>query len=134
MSDSVPPAGSGPAAPAGQGSAPPAGKASAPPAGQGSGPPAAAAAEVTLYGKPGCHLCEHALEGLRRLQAELDFRIAERDISGDERLLRAYFDRIPVIALDGVELCEYHLDEDAVRETLRVRAGAAPSPRGDAIL
>ncbi len=74
--------------------------------------------EVTLYTKPGCHLCEDALAALQRLRAEVPFEIRERDIEQDEALLRAYFERIPVIAVDGVELCDHFLDEDAVRQAL----------------
>jgi glutaredoxin len=74
--------------------------------------------EVTLYTKAGCHLCEDALAVLQRLRAEIPFEIRARDIEQDEALLRAYFERIPVIALDGVELCDHFLDEDAVRQAL----------------
>jgi glutaredoxin len=74
--------------------------------------------EVTLYTKPGCHLCEDALAALRRLRAEVPFEIRERNIEQDETLLRAYFERIPVIAVDGVELCDHFLDEEAVRQAL----------------
>jgi glutaredoxin len=74
--------------------------------------------EVTLYTKPGCHLCEDALAALRRLRAEVPFEIRVRNIEQDETLLRAYFERIPVIAVDGVELCDHFLDEEAVRQAL----------------
>ena len=42
-----------------------------------------------------------------RLQGELGFELLERDITGDEALQRAYFERIPVVALDGEELFDY---------------------------
>jgi glutaredoxin len=74
---------------------------------------------VTIYSKPDCHLCTAALEVLLRLAAELDFEVLERDITSDERLHRAYFERIPVIALEGEELCEYFVEEDLLRERLR---------------
>jgi hypothetical protein len=47
--------------------------------------------------------------------------IEERDITADESLHRAYFDRIPVIELEGEELCEYFLQEALVRERLESR-------------
>jgi glutaredoxin len=77
---------------------------------------------VTVYSKPDCHLCEDAMASLRRLQAELAFELHELDITRDERLHRAYFERIPVIALDGEELCDYLVDETLVRERLESRA------------
>ena len=55
---------------------------------------------------------------LRRLQHELEFTLEEVDITADEALHRAYFERIPVVALDGEELCEYFVDEALLRERL----------------
>ncbi len=76
---------------------------------------------LTLYSKPECHLCEEALVALRVLQRELDFELLERDITADEALHRAYFERIPVLAIDGEELCEYFVEEALVRERLESR-------------
>jgi glutaredoxin len=76
---------------------------------------------LTVYSRPGCHLCEEALRELRELQDELGFAVHERDISLDERLHDAYFERIPVIELDGEELCEYFLEEGLLRERLESR-------------
>jgi glutaredoxin len=76
---------------------------------------------MTVYSRPGCHLCEEAMLTLRRLQSELGFGLQELDITLDEAMHRAYFERIPVVALDGEELCEYFLDEALVRERLESR-------------
>jgi len=73
---------------------------------------------VTVYSRPGCHLCDEALAVLERMRAELGFELAERDITGDEALERAYFERIPVIALDGEVLFEYFVEEPVLRERL----------------
>lgn len=75
-------------------------------------------AHVTVYSKPDCHLCAQAMTALRRLQGELEFALEERDISSDDALQHAYFERIPVVVLDGEELCEYFVDEAALRERL----------------
>jgi glutaredoxin len=77
--------------------------------------------EITVYSKPECHLCEEAMVTLRRLQDELAFTLRELDISDDEALHRAYFERIPVVVLDGEQLCEYHVSEALVRERLESR-------------
>jgi Glutaredoxin-like domain (DUF836) len=61
------------------------------------------------------------MTALDRLKGELGFTLEERDITSDDVLLRAYFERIPVITLDGEELCEYFLDEGALRERLESR-------------
>ena len=76
---------------------------------------------VTLYSHPDCHLCEEARTVLRRLSRELGFALAERDIGEDDALQRAYFERVPVVAIDGEELCEYVVDETALRERLESR-------------
>jgi hypothetical protein len=55
---------------------------------------------------------------LRGLRPELGFELEERDILLDDALHRAYFERIPVIALDGEELFDYFVDEDVLRERL----------------
>ncbi|MGO8905307.1 MAG: glutaredoxin family protein [Solirubrobacteraceae bacterium] len=83
--------------------------------------PSTEVATVTVYSKPDCHLCEEAMTVLRRLQQELGFALEERDITAEETLHRAYFERIPVVALDGEELCEYHVREALVRERLESR-------------
>jgi glutaredoxin len=73
---------------------------------------------VTVYSSPGCHLCDEALTVLERMRTELGFELAERDITGDEALERAYFERIPVVALDGEVLFEYFVEESVLRERL----------------
>jgi glutaredoxin len=77
--------------------------------------------EITVYSRPDCHLCADAMSALRALQQELHFSLQERDIDRDEELQRAYFERIPVIALDGEELFEYFVDEQLLRERLESR-------------
>jgi glutaredoxin len=76
---------------------------------------------VTVYSKPDCHLCVDAMAALRRLQAELGFALEERDITADEGLLRAYFERIPVVTLDGEELFDFFVEEAILRERLESR-------------
>ena len=74
---------------------------------------------VTLYGRPGCHLCDDARAALERIRAEEPFELVEHDIESDDDLLRRYLERIPVIALDGRELFDYFVDEPALKAALR---------------
>jgi glutaredoxin len=74
--------------------------------------------EITLYGRPGCHLCDEARTVLERVRAELPFALVERDIEQDDALLRVYLERIPVIALDGEELFDFFVDEAELRRRL----------------
>jgi len=66
---------------------------------------------VVLYSREGCCLCDEARELLERARERHEFELVERDIEGDERLLRAYLERIPVIAIDGAEAFELVIDE-----------------------
>ena len=73
---------------------------------------------VTLYGRDGCHLCDDARAALERVRATHPFRLDEVDIETDDALHARYLERIPVVALDGEELFEYFVDEEALRRTL----------------
>jgi glutaredoxin len=73
---------------------------------------------VTLYGRPGCHLCDDARAALERIRKTHPFDLEEVDIESDDALLKAYLERIPVIALDGRELFDYFVDEQALRRKL----------------
>lgn len=62
--------------------------------------------KLTLYGKPGCHLCEEALEVVHEVGTRYPFELEEVDITRDPALEALYRERIPVIALDGQEVLE----------------------------
>lgn len=73
---------------------------------------------VTLYSKPDCHLCVEARAALLEVRSELGFVLSEVDITTDEALHRAYFERIPVVTVDGEELFEYFVDEELLRKAI----------------
>jgi glutaredoxin len=73
---------------------------------------------VTLYGKPGCCLCDEAKEALAAVRADRPFDLEQVDVSVDPALNRDYGERIPVVAVDGEELFEYHVDPDELRRRL----------------
>jgi glutaredoxin len=75
-------------------------------------------AVVTLYSKPDCHLCAQARAALLRVKEQIPFELSERDITAEEALHRAYFERIPVVALGEEELFDYFVDEDLLRDRL----------------
>jgi len=62
--------------------------------------------QLTLYGKPGCHLCEEAREVVLAVRERQAFDLEEVDITRDPVLEAAYRERIPVIAIDGQEVLE----------------------------
>lgn len=75
--------------------------------------------QLVLYSRPGCHLCEQALEKLVALHADgYRFELREVDIESDEGLLRRMLERIPVLELNGEVVSELILDQTAVRVRL----------------
>jgi glutaredoxin len=73
---------------------------------------------VTLYGKPGCHLCEDARAVVEAVRAERGFELEEIDISLDPLLFRRYGERIPVVLVAGEQAFEYVVDADVLKEWL----------------
>lgn len=74
---------------------------------------------VRLYARPDCHLCDEARSGLEALRREGSlFVLEEIDIDSDDELLRRHLERIPVIEVEGAEVCELGLDADAVAARL----------------
>jgi glutaredoxin len=62
--------------------------------------------QLTLYGKPGCHLCEEARAVVLAVRERHPFELEEIDITRDPSLEALYRERIPVIAIDGEEALE----------------------------
>ncbi len=78
---------------------------------------------VTLYGKPGCHLCEEAQVAVAAARSRRPLTLEEIDISLDPLLARRYGERIPVVAIDGEDVLELRFGaEELVRRLDRVSA------------
>jgi hypothetical protein len=90
-------------------------------------------AELVLYSRPGCHLCEEALAKLVELHGEgYRFGLREVDIESDEALLRRMLERIPVVELNGEVVSELILDQTSVRSRLdTVAEDGRAGDRGD---
>ena len=73
---------------------------------------------VTLYARPGCHLCDEARDVLLRVREDRPFELLEVDIERDDELFKRYLERIPVVCLDGEELFDFEVDEAALRHRL----------------
>jgi glutaredoxin len=75
--------------------------------------------KITLYTRPGCHLCENASALLQRLGWKVD----EVNIDADPELRRRYGYMVPVLTADGNELLWGIFTEAKVRAAL---AGWSP--------
>jgi glutaredoxin len=75
--------------------------------------------QITLYTKPGCHLCDRAKEVIERCRQQVNVEFASVDITGQANLLARYGQDIPVILLDGVEIARHFVRERSLLEMLR---------------
>ena len=73
---------------------------------------------VTLFGKPGCHLCDEARALVQRVCDDRSVELREIDVTLDPALYREYAERIPVLAVNGEELFDYFVDEGVLVERL----------------
>jgi glutaredoxin len=76
------------------------------------------AARVTLYSRPGCHLCDDARAVVERVCAELGTSYDEIDINSSADLVEAYGEQVPVTLVDGRRHDFWRVDEDRLRTAL----------------
>jgi glutaredoxin len=78
-------------------------------------------ARVTLYTKPGCHLCDDARAVVDQVCAELGESFQEVDITAGpdaEQLVRAYGEEIPVTFVDGRQHDFWRVEPARLRSAL----------------
>lgn len=64
---------------------------------------------VTLYTRPGCHLCEPVAETIAAAAMVRSFQFERRNILDDPDDLRRFNHAIPVVTVDGREIARYRL-------------------------
>jgi hypothetical protein len=74
--------------------------------------------ELTLIGKPGCHLCDDAELAIDRVLAvflaanpSVAVSIAQQNILDDPELAARYSEEIPVLLVNGKVHNYWHIDE-----------------------
>ena len=80
---------------------------------------------LTLYSRPGCHLCDEMKAVVARVVRELEtpVTIDEVDISTDADLEARYGVEIPVLLIDGRKAAKYRVTEGQLARMLRSRQG-----------
>lgn len=73
---------------------------------------------LTLYSKPGCHLCSELRALLDDLQPEFSYQIEEVDITQDSALFAKYRYVIPVLRSERGELGRGKIAEEDLRRAL----------------
>lgn len=84
--------------------------------------PGSAAIKVTLYSKPGCHLCDEMEQVLEKARQGIEVTVEEIDISSDRRLLNTYGEEIPVLFIDGRKAYKYRVSEKDLKRRLLLAA------------
>jgi hypothetical protein len=72
---------------------------------------------LTLYTKPGCHLCDEMKAVIRRVVGN-DSLLDEVDISTDPALLARYGVEIPVLEIDGRKVAKYRITEEKLKRAV----------------
>ncbi len=74
--------------------------------------------KITLLSRPGCHLCEDARVIVARVASDLGVAWEERDISESAEDSAAYWDKIPVTFIDGIQHDFWRVSEERLRAAL----------------
>jgi glutaredoxin len=64
---------------------------------------------ITLYTKPGCHLCESVEQVIRQVMRRRALALEKVDILKDAGAFSRYQFEIPVVLLDGREIARHRL-------------------------
>jgi glutaredoxin len=75
--------------------------------------------DVTLYTRPGCHLCDEARTAIAPLLAEFGARLREVNIDEDALLKERYGWDIPVIFIGSRRAAKHRVDVAQFRRQLR---------------
>lgn len=81
---------------------------------------------VTIYSRPGCHLCDEMKTIVRRVAQTIPLSLEDVDISTDPALEALYGLEIPVLVVEGRKAAKYRIGEEELRRVLRGRGA-----RGD---
>ena len=75
--------------------------------------------DVTIYSRPGCHLCEEAKTQIAPLLEEFGARLTEINIDEDAQLRACYDYDVPVIFLGARKAAKHRVDLAQFRRQLR---------------
>ena len=78
---------------------------------------------LTLYSRPGCHLCDEMKTVINRVAQSTPLHLDEIDISSRADLEERYGLEIPVLFVAGKKAAKYRIGEEELRRVLAGRAG-----------
>ena len=87
---------------------------------------------LTIYSRPGCHLCDEMKSIVRRVARSVTgpITIEEIDISADPELESRYGVEIPVLLVDGKKAAKYRISEEELLRIVRDRSGGSSGAGG----
>jgi glutaredoxin len=89
---------------------------------------------LTIYSKPGCHLCDEMKSLVHRVisrqSSDEAVSVDEIDISSDRTLVDRYGLEIPVLLVDGKKVAKYRVSEEELTRMLEARTGKGEGVRG----
>ena len=77
--------------------------------------------KLTLYSRPGCHLCDDMKAVINRVARTIPLTLDVVDISTDADLERRHGLEIPVLMIDGKKAAKYRVEEDELTRILKGR-------------
>lgn len=66
-------------------------------------------AQIILYTRPGCHLCEEAKGEILAANCSDEYVLEEVNIETDPALVKRYGWEIPVVVINGIKVFKYRL-------------------------
>jgi glutaredoxin len=75
--------------------------------------------DVTLYSRPGCHLCDEAKAIIKPLVSEFGATLREVNIDEDPEIAKRYCWDIPVIFLGAHKAAKHRVDPQQFRRQLQ---------------
>jgi hypothetical protein len=81
---------------------------------------------VTLYTKPGCHLCEPVADTIRDGAKLRHFDFEQRNILDDLADYERYKHAIPVVSVNGREVARYRLSLHELLAAIDAAGSAGP--------
>jgi glutaredoxin len=74
--------------------------------------------DLTLYSRPGCHLCDEAKKHIEPLAARFGARIREINIDADPALRALYNEEVPVLFLGPRKVAKFTVNLEQLRRQL----------------
>ena len=79
---------------------------------------------VTLYGRPGCHLCDEARREMTAAGVTDRYELEEIDIDTNPELVRRFGWDIPVVAINDAVAFKHRLTRDDFRREIQAASSS----------